>query len=72
MTMGMNYAAGKEEVGAFADEFKKAGGEIMELFFFALAGLNTFLDKFYQDALGYPALGREVRVGMNYRFGGKN
>jgi outer membrane receptor protein involved in Fe transport len=29
-------------------------------------------DKFYQDALGYPALGREVRVGMNYRFGGKN
>ncbi len=29
-------------------------------------------DKFYQDALGYPALGREVRLGMNYRFGGKN
>src|ERR1700736_2559569 len=30
MTMGMNYAAGKEEVGAFADEFKKAGGEIID------------------------------------------
>lgn len=26
--------------------------------------------KQYQDALGYPALGREVRVGMNFRFGG--
>ena len=32
---------------------------------------NLF-DKSYQDALGYPALGREVRVGMKYRFGGKN
>jgi len=32
----------------------------------------NLLDKFYQDALGYPALGRETRVGMNYRFGGKN
>ena len=30
MTMGMNYGAGKEEVGAFADEFKKAGGEIVD------------------------------------------
>ncbi|MBS1840355.1 MAG: TonB-dependent receptor [Acidobacteria bacterium] len=40
-------------------------------------GLDGFLrvqnlfDKKYQDALGYPALGREVRVGMKYRFGGK-
>jgi len=32
---------------------------------------NVF-DKRYQDAIGYPALGREVRVGMNYRFGGGN
>ena len=32
---------------------------------------NLF-DKSYQDALGYPALGREVRVGMAYRFGGHN
>ena len=30
MTMGMNYATGKEEVNAFADEFKKAGGEIID------------------------------------------
>ena len=28
--------------------------------------------KSYQDALGYPALGRDVRVGMNYRFSGRN
>jgi vitamin B12 transporter len=32
---------------------------------------NLF-DKSYQDALGYPALGRDVRLGMNYRFSGKN
>lgn len=31
---------------------------------------NLF-DKFYQDALGYPALGRDVRVGLNYRFSGR-
>jgi hypothetical protein len=29
------------------------------------------LDKQYQDAIGFPALGRELRVGMRYRFGGK-
>jgi len=33
--------------------------------------VQNLFDKQYQDALGYPALGREVRVGMNYRFGGK-
>jgi vitamin B12 transporter len=32
---------------------------------------NLF-DKAYQDALGYPALGREVRVGMAYRLGGRD
>jgi vitamin B12 transporter len=36
-----------------------------------LRALNL-LDKSYQDALGYPALGREVRVGVAYRFGGHN
>lgn len=36
--------------------------------YFRVANL---LDKAYQDALGYPALGRELRVGMHYRFGGK-
>jgi outer membrane cobalamin receptor len=41
-------------------------------------GITTFVrvanlfDKSYQDALGYPALGREVLIGMKYRFGGKN
>jgi len=33
-------------------------------------GANLF-DKSYQDALGYPALGRELRIGMSYRFGGR-
>jgi vitamin B12 transporter len=32
---------------------------------------NLF-DKQYQDVIGYPALGRDVRVGMNYRFSGQN
>jgi vitamin B12 transporter len=38
----------------------------------AYARATNLFDKFYEDALGYPALGRDVRVGMNYRFGGKN
>jgi len=36
------------------------------------ARATNLLDKLYQDALGYPALGRDVRVGMNYRFSGRN
>ena len=36
------------------------------------ARATNLFDKFYQDALGYPALGRDVRVGMNYRFSGRN
>ena len=31
----------------------------------------NLLNKAYQDALGYPALSRELRVGMSYRFGGE-
>ena len=38
----------------------------------AYARVTNLFDKFYQDALGYPALGREVRAGMKYRFAGKN
>jgi len=34
--------------------------------------VQNLFDKAYQDALGYPGLGREVRAGMNYRFGGRN
>ena len=34
--------------------------------------VSNLFDKSYQDALGYPGLGREVQVGMKYRFGGKN
>ena len=36
------------------------------------ARATNIFDKQYQDALGYPALGRDVRVGMSYRFGGRN
>ena len=32
---------------------------------------NLF-DKQYQDAIGFPALGRDVRVGVKYEFSGKN
>ncbi|PYU69492.1 MAG: hypothetical protein DMG49_13180 [Acidobacteria bacterium] len=32
---------------------------------------NLF-DKHYQEALGFPALGRDFRIGMRYRFSGKN
>ena len=32
---------------------------------------NLF-DKQYQDALGYPALGRDVRAGVRYTFRGRN
>jgi vitamin B12 transporter len=32
---------------------------------------NLF-DKKYQDAIGYPALGRDFRLGMNYRFAGRD
>jgi vitamin B12 transporter len=33
---------------------------------------ENLLNKQYQDALGYPALGRDVRVGVRYTFSGRN
>ncbi|HXY23170.1 MAG TPA: TonB-dependent receptor [Candidatus Acidoferrum sp.] len=36
------------------------------------ARATNLFDKFYQDALGYPALGRDIRLGLNYRFSGHN
>ena len=36
------------------------------------ARATNLFDKQYQDAIGFPALGRDVRVGMNYRFAGRN
>ncbi len=36
------------------------------------ARATNLFDKQYQDAIGFPALGRDVRVGLNYRFSGKN
>ncbi|HEX4544051.1 MAG TPA: TonB-dependent receptor, partial [Candidatus Acidoferrum sp.] len=32
----------------------------------------NLLDKQYQETIGFPALGRDFRVGMNYRFAGRN
>ena len=32
----------------------------------------NFFDKQYQEAIGYPALGRDFRLGLNYRFSGRN
>ncbi len=34
--------------------------------------VTNLLDKQYQDAIGYPALGRDFRLGLNYRFTGRN
>jgi outer membrane cobalamin receptor len=36
------------------------------------ARATNLFDKQYQEAIGFPALGRDVRVGMNYRFSGRN
>lgn len=35
------------------------------------ARVCNLFDKSYQDALGFPALGRDVRIGVNYRFSGR-
>jgi outer membrane receptor protein involved in Fe transport len=36
------------------------------------ARAQNLFDKQYQDALGYPALGRDARVGVRYTFKGHN
>ena len=36
------------------------------------ARATNLLDKQYQDAIGFPALGRDARIGLNYRFSGRN
>jgi vitamin B12 transporter len=36
------------------------------------ARATNLFDKQYQDALGYPALGRDARVGVKYTFSGRN
>ena len=35
------------------------------------ARATNLFDKQYQDAIGFPALGRDVRIGLNYRFAGR-
>jgi vitamin B12 transporter len=34
--------------------------------------VTNLFDKQYQDAIGFPALGRDFRLGFNYRFTGRN
>lgn len=34
--------------------------------------LTNLLDKQYQETIGFPALGRDYRLGLNYRFSGRN
>ncbi len=34
--------------------------------------VSNLFDKQYQEAVGYPALGRDFRLGLNYRFSGRN
>jgi vitamin B12 transporter len=34
------------------------------------ARATNLFDRHYQDALGYPALGRDMRIGIRYTFGG--
>jgi vitamin B12 transporter len=36
------------------------------------ARAQNLFDKQYQDALGYPALGRDARIGLRYTFKGRN
>ncbi len=34
--------------------------------------VTNLFDKQYQDAIGFPALGRDFRLGLHYRFSGRN
>jgi vitamin B12 transporter len=36
------------------------------------ARATNLFDKSYQEALGYPALGRDARIGVRYQFAGRN
>lgn len=39
---------------------------------FLYARVGNLFDKQYQDAIGFPALGRDYRLGLKYRVGGRN
>jgi vitamin B12 transporter len=52
--------------------FDIAGGYNLGRGISLYARATNLFDKQYQDAIGFPALGRDVRVGMNYRFSGKD
>jgi len=38
----------------------------------AYGRVSNLFDKQYQEAIGFPALGRDYRLGMKYQFGGRN
>jgi len=40
--------------------------------FYLYGRVTNLFDKQYQDAIGFPALGRDFRVGMSYRLSGRN
>ena len=48
-----------------------AGYRLRQGVLFYARAANLF-DKQYQDALGYPALGRDMRAGLRYTFRGRN
>jgi outer membrane receptor protein involved in Fe transport len=33
--------------------------------------VTNLFDKQYQDTIGFPALGRDFRLGLSYRFSGR-
>jgi len=37
----------------------------------ATAQMQNLFDRKYEDAVGYPALGRNYRLGVKYVWGGK-
>lgn len=49
-----------------ATSYNFAGG------FSVYGRVANLFDKQYQEALGYPALGRDFRLGLNYRFSGRS
>jgi vitamin B12 transporter len=52
--------------------FDIASSYLVNRGFTIYARASNLFDKQYQDVLGFPALGRDVRVGLKYQFSGRN
>lgn len=61
---GINHAAGYARVDL-------GGWFAVNHFMTAYANLDNALDKHYQEVVGYPALGANLRAGLRFRFGGE-